>query len=233
METKFRPRPMKRALKITGKILLGFLALLLLYVASAFCLSRIAVDREADSKEEIAIYIMTNGVHTDIVLPTQCEEADWCAEVKYANTLQADTTCRYLALGWGDKGFYLETPTWADLKASTAFEAAFGLGSSAIHATYYTHMTESETCKKIMVSKEQYVRLVNYCTDTFQKDSEGHFICIKTSANYGKTDAFYEANGKYSLFQTCNTWANSALKACGQKCCAWTAFDTGIFLKYE
>jgi uncharacterized protein (TIGR02117 family) len=75
--------------------------------------------------------------------------------------------------------------------------------------------------------------LIQFITSSFQKDKEGHFMPIKTNANYGKTDAFYEANGSYSLLHTCNTWANNGLKACGQKCCSWTPFDTGIFLNYE
>jgi uncharacterized protein (TIGR02117 family) len=94
-------------------------------------------------------------------------------------------------------------------------------------------MVESEVCKKININKDQYQRLINYITGSFQKDSKSHFINIKTNANYGKTDAFYDANGSYSMFHTCNTWANNGLKACGQKCCLWTAFDTGIFMKYD
>jgi uncharacterized protein (TIGR02117 family) len=158
---------------------------------------------------------------------------DWTQEVKPANTTAKDTSYQYLAMGWGDKGFYLQTPTWAELKASVAFKAATGLSSTAIHATYYAAMQENERCKKIMISREQYTRLISYISNSFKKDEQGHFMYIATNANYGSHDAFYEANGSYSLFRTCNTWANSALKSCGQKCCLWTAFDTGIFLKYQ
>ena len=224
---------MKKLLKLTGKVLLTFVGLVLFYMLSAYCLSRITVDQETGTKEELAIYIKTNGVHTDIVLPTRSEQIDWSKEIRFSDTQLKDTTYSFLAMGWGDKGFYLETPEWSDLKASVAFKAAFALGTSTIHATYYSRMTESETCKKIQISKAQYSRLIKYISDSFQKDSDGHFINIVTHANYGKSDAFYEATGSYSLFQTCNTWANSGLKTCGQKCCLWTPFDTGIFAKYE
>ena len=83
-----------------------------------------------------------------------------------------------------------------------------------------------------MINKAQYSRLIQFISDSFQKDTSGNFINIITNENYGKTDAFYEANGSYSVFRTCNTWANSALKASGQKCCYWTALDSGIFSKY-
>lgn len=224
---------MKKALKILAKILLSIIGFILLYLMAAYCLSSITVQREAGANEEIPIHILTNGVHTDIVVPTRSEQMDWSRNVPFANTQLTDTAYQYLAMGWGDKGFYLETPEWSDLKASVAFNAMFGLGASAMHATYYQQMKEGESCKKIMISKAQYARLIAYINKRFQKDNDGHYLNIKTTANYGKSDAFYEANGRYNLFQTCNTWANNALKACGQKCCLWTAFDTGIFRKYE
>lgn len=224
---------MKKALKIIGKILLAFVAFILLYVVLAYSISRITVEREPDTKEEVTIYIMTNGVHTDIVVPTRNEFMDWSKEVKYENTISKDTTYQYLAMGWGDKGFYLETPNWSDLKASTALKAASGLSNTAIHATYFSNIKENESCKKIIISKEQYVRLVDYIKNSFKKDENGRLMHIKTDQNYGKRDAFYEGTGSYSLLHTCNTWANNALKASGQKCCFWTPIDSAIFAKYE
>ncbi len=102
-----------------------------------------------------------------------------------------------------------------------------------MHTTYYQTIKESEVCRKIMISKEQYTRLVEHIKASFQQDSAGDFLPIQTTANYNDTDAFYEANGRYSMLKTCNTWANTSLKASGQKACLWTAFDTGIFAKYE
>lgn len=224
---------MKKILKGILTVLLGFISFILIYLFLAYCLSRITVDKELNTKEEVTIYILTNGVHTDLVVPIKSELYDWPKEVKFENTVSKDTNFHYLAMGWGDKGFYLETPQWKDLKTSVAFKAAFALGHTAIHATYYREMIISERCRKIVISKEQYQRLVKYITNSFQKDSNGHFINIVTKAVYGKNDAFYEANGSYSMVHTCNSWANIGLKECGQKCCLWTPFDTGIFLKHK
>lgn len=224
---------MKKALKIALKIFLVLFGLILIYLIAVFSLSKITVNQEKNTKPEVEIYILTNGVHTDIVMPTKNDQIDWSQQVKFANTKAADSTYKYLAMGWGDKGFYLETPEWSDLKASVAFKAASGLSTTAIHATYYKSLREGADCKKMMISKEQYDRLIRYISQSFQKDATGNFLNIKTDAIYGKTDAFYEATGSYSLFHTCNTWANSALKASGQKCCYWTATDSGIFSKYK
>jgi uncharacterized protein (TIGR02117 family) len=223
----------KKILKTIGWTLLGFIAFILIYLLAAYTLSRISVAGEKSTQHDVAIYIKTNGVHTDIVVPVRNDEKDWSKEVKFENTTSKDTTFQYLGMGWGDKGFYLETPTWGDLKASVAFKAATGLSTTAIHATFFKRLTEDSSCVRILISKEQYGRLVSYIEKSFQKDANGHSIYIRTNANYGTADAFYEANGSYSMFHTCNTWANNSLKACGQKSCLWTPFDTGIFLKYK
>jgi uncharacterized protein (TIGR02117 family) len=224
---------LKKTLKVIARIILGFVVFIILYLLSALLLSMLTIPKEQGESIDVAIYIITNGDHTDVVVPVKNQVANWAKEVKYQNTINGDTSFKYLALGWGDKGFFLNTPTWAQLKFSTAFKAAFALSTSAIHATYYKTMTESADCKKINISNAQYVRLVAYIDSSFKRDSLQNVINIKTNANYNNNDAFYEAKRKYNLFYTCNTWANNALKSCGQKTCVWTPFDKGIFYHYR
>ncbi|SEN77735.1 conserved hypothetical protein [Mucilaginibacter gossypiicola] len=226
-------KTIKKIAKVILRTVLGLVAFVLLYLLSAFLFSIWSVKKEAETSNDVAIYILTNGDHTDIVVPVKNTVTDWSREISYENTVSRDTTGKYLAIGWGDKGFYLSTPTWADLKFSTAVKAAFALSTSAIHATYYQSMPESNDCKKIIISNEQYKRLITFVDDSFKRDAAGNIINIKTNANYDKNDAFYEAKRKYNMFYTCNTWANNALKSCGQTACVWTPFDRGIFYHYR
>lgn len=224
---------MKKALKLLLKGIGYLLLALLVYVVVAFTLSKISVDEEPNAPDEVAIYILTNGVHTDIVLPSITPQINWTTFIDPALTQEATTSYRYIAMGWGDKGFYLNTPTWADLKFSTAFKAATGLSSSAMHTTYYNTMVENQDCIKILISHEQYDRLITYIKDSFEINADGTFKHIITDSNYTTTDAFYEAKSSYSIFKTCNSWANTGLKYAGQKGALWTATDTGIFEKYK
>lgn len=221
----------------TIKKLLKYIAIFILslftYLLIVTLLSFISVNEDlAENQQEIPIYILTNGVHTDIVLPIKNEYHDWTSQLKFEHTKSKDTTYQYVALGWGDKGFYLDTPTWADLKASTAVKAATGLSSSAMHVTFYKHLKDNKSCKKIQISLENYKKLISFINESFQAKS-GDFLKIETNAVYGKHDVFYEANGSYSLFYTCNSWANQALKAANQKAALWTISDSGIFRHYE
>ncbi|WP_276966396.1 TIGR02117 family protein [Chryseobacterium sp.] len=217
-------------LKVIG-IILG---IVIIYAILGLLIPYIPVSAKDDGqKKEIPIYIYTNGVHTDIVMPVKNDLQDWSQKIPFGNTKSKKTDYQYIGIGWGDKGFYLDTPTWADLKFSTAVKAAFWLSDSAMHCTYYNTMKEGDDCKMIMISRSQYENLVKYVEDKFDRDQNGNFILIPTNAVYGDNDAFYDAKGTYSFLYTCNTWSNNALKAAGQKAALWTPSDFGIFQHYK
>lgn len=94
-------------------------------------------------------------------------------------------------------------------------------------------MIEGEDCKKITLTKDQYAALIEFVRAKFDRDGNGRPILIKTDAVYGDNDAFYDAKGRYSFMDTCNTWANEGLKESGQKAALWTPTDRGIFQHYE
>lgn len=48
---------------------------------------------------------MTNGVHTDLVVPVKHELMDWSQKVLFSQTKGKNTDFNYIAFGWGDKGF--------------------------------------------------------------------------------------------------------------------------------
>lgn len=224
---------MKRALRVILKSILILTIAISIYFIAAFFLSRIQIKNEQASDADIPAYILSNGIHTDIVVPVKNDVLNWNQIIDPEHTLSKDSTLNFLAFGWGNKEFYLETPTWNDLKASTAFKAAFGLSSSAIHVTYYNQLKESKRCKKIMLNKEQYSKLTKYILHSFLLNENLHTTNISTNLIYGDNNAFYEAVGSYSLFKTCNTWTNDALKSCGQKACIWTPFESGILNQYQ
>lgn len=222
-----------KSLKIIFIAILAIVAIVILYVVAVLILSRISVNSNVTKPDKgIEIYLLSNGVHTDIVLPVKSEIIDWSQKVEYQHTKAKDTTAKYLAFGWGDKGFYLNTPTWADLKFSTAFNAACGLSTAAMHCTFYKRMREDEDCKKIIISKEQYEQLTAFIQNSFQLKND-KAIKIETDAVYGNNDIFYEAKGSFNLFYTCNTWTNCALKSAHLKASLWTVYDKGIMRHYE
>lgn len=224
---------MRKLFKTFLYLILGILAFVLGYFAVATICSKWP-SRPAGITEKpvLKLYILSNGVHTDLVMPVHSEWHNWEKEFSYNHTVGGDTTLTYIGVGWGDKGFYLNTPTWADLTLKVAFEAMFGLSTTAVHATFHHLPDSGEYCKPIYVTPTQYQSLIAYILQSLQYNPDGHTRFIETNAVYGQQDAFYEAVGSYHMFHTCNTWTNNGLKAAGQKACLWTPFQSGILNQY-
>jgi uncharacterized protein (TIGR02117 family) len=223
-------KSLKWLLRKTLRGLFFFCVFIVAYLSIGFVLSRISTSKEEAKDQSVEVFVLSNGVHTDIVLPYKTEQKNWSNHFPSNHTKgqKKESEFRWVAVGWGDKGFYLETPTWGDLSLKTAFKAAFGLSSAAVHVTLYNDMVESESVKSMRLSKKQYKMLVKYIEASIREDKKGKSQLIETNAVYGQNDAFYESRGIYSMFHTCNTWANSALKACKQKACFWTWNSSSI-----
>ena len=84
-----------------------------------------------------------------------------------------------------------------------------------------------------MLTENQYKDLIAFIKNKFDRTKDGKVIFVKTNAVYGKNDAFYDAKGRYSFLNTCNTWINDGLKVAGQEAALWTPTDFGIFQHYD
>ena len=197
----------------------------LLYLFCSWFLPFIKINSAfVNTADGIEVFVKSNGVHTDIIMPVKSGNLNWNEVLPCADFMNVDERYEYVAVGWGDKGFYIDTPTWDDLTFSTVFKAAFGLGGTAMHVTYkYKKPKLSESCKMVVISKEQYLRLIGHIMASFQIKN-GKTILIDHDG-YSEQDRFYEANGKYSMFATCNVWTGNTLKAAGIKAGAWTPFQ--------
>lgn len=210
----------------------GFLGLLVIYLFIALILSIIPVNKNASKskQQDITIFLLSNGVHLDIVVPKVNIIKDWREDLQiYSFT---DEQVNLVAFGWGDRNFYLNTPEWSDLTFSTAFSALFLKDSSAMHVSYFRYLTDDKHCRKVNISNEQYHTLVKFIENSLSRNKMGSTIRIE-NAGYSPFDQFYEANRTYHLFYTCNTWTNCALKTSELRACLWTPFDRGILWQYR
>ena len=111
---------LKKILRSIAWVALIFITFVSSWLLAALLLPLFTINPHPSASKDIAIYIQTNGDHTDIVVPVKNQIKDWRSEISYQNTKSKDTAGKYVAIGWGDKGFYLNTPTWAQLKFSVA-----------------------------------------------------------------------------------------------------------------
>jgi uncharacterized protein (TIGR02117 family) len=166
------------------------------------------------TEDGIELLLVSSSVHADVVLPIETDTINW-RELFPADYFSGDTSnATHVAIGWGDRAFFLETPTWADLRVSIAAEALLWPSESCIHV--YCLNTESlgDGTRSVRISAAQYGRLAKHVRAFFKQNSSGSILQIDNAA-YGPNDAFFEANGSYSCFNTCNCWVGRAIQSAG------------------
>lgn len=211
----------KKLLKWIGYILL----LPIIYFALSLLCTYITIDRKVNNPtSEKIIYLNTNGIHLDIVLPISA------IDTALLSGIENQESAEYLSFGWGDENFYLYTPTWKDLTFNNAFTALFLKSSTLMHVTRYP--VKQEKWVRVNISQEELDSLNAFIEKAFSKKESGNKI-ILNNKGYNKYDDFYKANGSYSALNTCNSWVNLAFKESGMKACFWTPFDFGLLQKYS
>lgn len=227
---------MLRKLVRYAKKILGFsLGLLMSYGLLVLVLGNVAYHEfRAAERPFVTIYLVSNGVHTDIVMPMKHDVFDWHTQLNPHDTAGgSQTVAQYVAIGWGSRSFYLDTPTWADLTPTVAFKALFGLDKSALHVTFYPDAPErSERVVSYRVTRDEYRQLVQAILPSFARDEHQRPQLIP-HAHYASNDAFYEAQGTYHAYYTCNTWTNERLKISGLPSVYWTPFAHQLIDFYQ
>ena len=201
------------------------------FSAAAFTFVLIAFYGEAIPMGEVPkdgdhyIYVRSNGIHTELILPTDNGTVDWTETIAIEN-FGDNISKEYMVFGWGDKGFYMNTPEWSDLTAKTAGSALLLPTSTAMHVGFEPPPQENKDCVKIQVSKKQYLKIVEYINNSFlERNDEVQLIPGK---GYGPNDNFYEAQRSYHLFRTCNTWTSNALKEAGIRTSLFAIFPNAV-----
>lgn len=206
------------------KWLFYFLLIPVFYVLISLLLSTITVNNNENIVADNEVYLSTNGIHLGIIIPTEIMDSSLQRGLKF------NSTDKYLSFGWGDKNFYLNTPTWGDLTFKNAINATFLKSETLIHLTRYR--SKQDDWVKVKLTNVQLKKLNQYILKYFQKDENGNKVILE-SKGYSSYDDFYKAHGSYSGFKTSNTWVNSALKESDLKACYWTPFDFSVLNKYK
>lgn len=214
-------------LRAIRRLLLALLALPLGYGAALVLLGLIPANagwREAETG--VTVFVNSNGVHTGIGMPMVNHIMDWRPYVP-AEHLRAPIEADYVLIGYGHRDFYLNTPSWAELSLATATNAAFGLGPTLVHVDHLVRPHEGPEQRAITLSEDEYRRLVAFIRPRFRLDGGGRTIPVP-GRGYTDHDMFYEANGGYSAWLTCNEWTGRALRAAGVRMGFWTPVEQSV-----
>jgi uncharacterized protein (TIGR02117 family) len=216
---------MRKLLRMMGW-LLGFIAgivglLLLLSVVGMWIPTRgLRLKAEGD----VRIYIYSNGLHTDFILPTDFENINWATQLD-SNRLGKYQKYAFTTFGWGERDFFVNSRDGGTVGG--ALKALFWANPSVMHIGFKKYKPiETDRCIALTISREQYKRLADFIKAQFtlQKSKKTLFV----ANGYGENDFFYEGEGKYYCLHTCNNWTNRGIKKMGIRTGIWTPFDWGV-----
>jgi uncharacterized protein (TIGR02117 family) len=208
----------------------GIVSLPIVYFLAALLLGAVPANVAFNQAGEdgVTIFILSNGIHTWIVMPKVNQDMDWRlyappGDLRDPRWGNAD----HVAIGYGNRDFYLNTPTWGDLTVRRAFYAFFGGGPTLLHVIHVDHPRPDPDQRPIRISHDQYRRLAGFIQARFHLDAGGRPIPL-IGRGYGPDDIFYEANGGYSFILTCNEWTGRALRQAGIRTGLWTPLNQSI-----
>ncbi|MCC3156772.1 TIGR02117 family protein [Hymenobacter sp. 15J16-1T3B] len=164
----------------------------------------------------VPIYVVSNGFHTDVVLPVREPRSgqDWLQRLGQPQWQAQFGQYDYVAFGWGNERFYLESYGGKLPKAGTVLRALLP-GRTLMHVDFYRHGPQpGPRVVPLRISLAQYQQLSRYVEQSFAPDSAGHWQ-LRTAAGYSPEDFFFRARGRYHALRTCNDWTNQALGRSG------------------
>lgn len=183
--------------------------------------SIVPANRDAIQPERgVTIYVYTNGVHSGLVLPTVNALHDWRGRVPARDLPDPRYAGDWLIFGWGQRDFYLNTPTWNDVDPLIVLRAAIGSDATLMHVDHLRRLWRGPDLRPLVLTPTQYRALV--------KAIDADFAPGAAIRGYGADDVFYPARGRYSALRTCNAWTGSKLRAIGVKVGIWTPLSWSV-----
>lgn len=227
--------PVALILRWTARAAAWFFAALgvvtLLYMMCANIGGGIAANPDWEEPSQgVTIFVETNGVHTGLILPRGAAGVDWTemlpaahlADPRYGDPRWAT----HLSFGWGQRDFYLETATWADIKPSTLFAVLVGGDETLVHVAHEHDPQPGKYLRPLRISAPQYRKLAGLIEARFAHDADGAISA--PILGYHANDVFYEGVGNYTPFYTCNAWTGDVLRAIGVRVGKWTPLESGV-----
>ncbi len=153
------------------------------------------------------IYIVNHGWHTGFVIPAK-KIQKILPQLK--NRFAASS---HLEFGWGDRGFYqAEDITTGLVLLALLWPTESVMHTVSVAANVNNFFSTSEVLK-LCINNKQYSSLIQFITNSFARNNNKGIIQLGKGI-YGDSQ-FYQAEGQYTAFNTCNKWTANGLKSMG------------------
>ncbi|WP_165370541.1 DUF2459 domain-containing protein [Hymenobacter persicinus] len=166
--------------------------------------------------EGIPVFVVSNGFHTDIVVPLRepVTGVAWLPRLRPAADSGRFAAYQYVAFGWGSEQFFLASGGGRQPGPGTVARALLP-GPTLLHVDFYRAAPRpGPRVVALRLAPAQYRTLTNELVRSFQSDST-QAGAPRSTTGYSGEDFFFRATGRYHALRTCNDWTCRTLRRSG------------------
>jgi uncharacterized protein (TIGR02117 family) len=158
--------------------------------------------------DSVSIYLVKQRWHTGVVFSPADADSSFFPEVKLFKNF------KYIDVGWGDDEFYRHP----DFDAALAFKALFYSTPTVLRVEGFNfdimkYIGYSDIGYEVKLDRRTFDKLTLFISSTFYKDNSSNVDIVEK--RYSGNITFYRALGRYTAFNTCNTWVAKAFDSAG------------------
>lgn len=172
-----------------------------------------------NEQSSIHVLLVSGPIHYDFALPLTAETRSVFGDLSEAGIAMQDPRAKWLLVGWGAREFYTTTGGHGDLNLQAIWRAATG-DASVLRVDLWGALPEGHSLPHIELTSTEYTALLRAIRASFASGQDAQPIAIDASG-FTASDRFFEAEGRFHLFRTCNTWVSRMIRSAGLDFGAW------------
>lgn len=199
----------ERRLRYKHLMCQSFIPLLLVAVLTA-CAGRphaVIPDSPGQAPRQHPLYIVNHGWHTGVVLRAQ----DVQGRLPFVS--RHFTGAGYYEFGWGDAAFYQADTVTSGLALRAVLWPSESVMFVRPLARSPDRLYPPQGVVELRRSAAELESLATFVVNSFRYNAEGE--AVPGAQAMGSGGRFYQGTGRYTLFNTCNTWTAKALQSAG------------------
>lgn len=179
----------------------------------------------------VTIYVSGDRFHTSVTVPVKTANFNWYQQLNRADLGQKQqSNGGYLNFSWGDRRFYLTTPSLQELKLSTTLRALFLPTDTVMYVQGTSQRPQSlgsYQVQSVRLSHSGYEQLTTHLAKSFARGTNA--LPVLLEQNPYETGTFYAGTGRYGFWQTCNDWLAQGLRVAEVQTPLWSGLAGSVF----
>ena len=215
---------------------LRFTALVLLSIVTLYNMAAVigAVVPEAGQQQtevdgDIEVLLYAGPIHYDFLIPAIPEARAAFGFAEQQGIPVDDPRLRWFVAGWGARAFYTSMGEYGDVTAQALLKAITG-DTAAIRIDRVGALRLDLDVLSLKMTEVEFTRFLSAINASFKQSDDQTRLPI--DAQLTGTDVFYEAEGTFNIFVTCNTWIGQILRDTGFQFGYWTPTPYTVTLSH-